>query len=131
MNQKFKGIWYLINIINILDLYQIKSFKNIFSFYLPLENGTISILNAVGIGDRYQPQCGHAYPKFPSTNKGIWSVYFPDEISNYYMLSNGTDYDYYSAVYYCKDSEVGPIEEDGLILTRYKHPSFSQVTILI
>lgn len=98
---------------------------------LYLENGTISILNAVGIGDTYQPQCGHAYPKYPSSNKGIWSVYFPDELSSYFILSNGTDYDYYSAVYYCKDSDVGPIEEDGLILTRYKHPSFSQVTIFV
>ena len=48
-------------------------------------------------------------------------------VSDYFILSNGTDYDYYSAVYYCKETDVGPIEEDGLIFTRYKHPSFSQV----
>ena len=51
------------------------------------------------------------------------------QVYDYYILNNGTDYDYYSAIYYCKESETGPIHEDGFILTRYKHPSFSQVKI--
>ena len=57
-------------------------------------------------------------------------MYLSGQVSDYFILSNGTDYDYYSAVYYCKESDVGPIQEDGFILTRYKHPSFSQVRYL-
>ena len=95
----------------------------------PSENGTISVLNAVGISDGYKPECGHAYRKYSNSNNGIWSVFLSGQVYDYYILRNGTDYDYYSAIYYCKESEVGPIHEDGLILTRYKHPSFSQVKI--
>ena len=91
------------------------------------ENGTISILYAAGRGDSYKPECGHAYQRSSNSSKGIWSVYLSGQVSDYFILSNGTDYDYYSAVYYCKETDVGPIQEDGLILTRYKHPSFSQV----
>ena len=94
-----------------------------------LENGTVSILSVTGLGDSYEPECGHAYPKSPETDKGIWEVYLSNQLSEYVFLDNGTDYDYYSAVYFCKEYDTGPIEQDGLILTRYKHPSFSQVII--
>ena len=98
-----------------------------FSFYVNKENGTISVLSVSGLGNNFQAKCGHAYLKSPETDKGIWNVYFPDQLSEYYILNNGTDYDYYSAVYSCKQSAIGSIEEEGVILTRYKHPSFSQV----
>ena len=86
-------------------------------------------MRVIGLGETYSPKCGHAYPKDSSADKGTWEVYFPNqisEISEYFFLDNGTDYDYYSAVYSCRESEIGPIEQDGIILTRYKHPSFSQ-----
>ena len=88
-------------------------------------------MSATGLGGTYLSECGHAYPKDPNLDKGIWEVYFPDEESEYFILNNGTDYDYYSAVYFCKETNIGPIEEGGLILTRYKHPSFSQVILTI
>ena len=54
-------------------------------------------------------------------------MYLSNQLSEYVFLDNGTEYNYYSAVYLCKESDTGPIEQAGLILTRYKHPSFSQV----
>ena len=99
-----------------------------FSFYVNKENGTISVLSISGLGNNFQAKCGHAYLKSPETDKGIWNVYFPDQLSEYCILNNGTDYDYFSAVYFCKQSDIGSIEEEeGVILTRYKRPSFTQV----
>ena len=84
-----------------------------------VENGTISILSVNGVGDSYHAKCGHAYPKDPDIHNGTWEVYFPEQpLSEYLVLYNGTDYDYYSAVYSCKESDIGTIFEEGLILTR-------------
>ena len=109
-----------------IETYNYELCKITLSLFLT-ENGTTSILYAVGRGDSYKPECGYAYQKYPNSSKGIWSVHLSGQVSDYFILSNGTDYDYYSAVYYCKETDVGPIQEDGFILTRYKHPSFSQV----
>ena len=81
-----------------------------------------------GEGNTFDQECGHAYPKDYDPNKGIWKVYFQDKTTEYLILNNGTDYDYYSAVYSCAETgEAAMIQETALILTRYKHPSFSQV----
>ena len=84
-----------------------------------------------GEGNTFDQECGHAYPKDYNTNKGIWEVYFQNQTTEYLILDNGTDYDYYSAVYSCAETgEAAMIQETALILTRYKHPSFSQVTYI-
>ena len=44
-----------------------------------------------GERNTFDQECGHAYPKDYNTNKGIWEVYFQNQITEYLILNNGTD----------------------------------------